>query len=327
MNSKRINQISMIKRLVMLAVMLAVFFLVGQLPVIAETINCIDDNYTECRGYRSIEYMVNDINALDRPYSYLIKDTKYLILELFGILAMLGAVGFAFLHGIGRFLVNRRNPITLIKKKSVFIYKLIIRLGHWSNALAVIALIVTGFIMHYIGPGHGLARIHNIAGGAFVVLWILFFLYEIATFDVKQYLVKGWELREGILKQALFYAIGIFKQEEHPYHMKAEARLNPLQKVAYFSVMFILAPLVGFTGMLLLDPNLMSPFVSYIGMENMKYVFIVHLAGAFGMVAYLLGHLYLGTTGDRIAQHYKVMITGQHDEYQRKSPETVQKQS
>jgi thiosulfate reductase cytochrome b subunit len=79
--------------------------------------------------------------------------------------------------------------------------------------------------------------------------------------------------------------------------------------------------------MLLLDPNLMSPFVSYIGMENMKYVFIVHLAGAFGMVAYLLGHLYLGTTGDRIAQHYKVMITGQHDEYQRKSPETVQKQS
>ena len=53
-------------------------------------------------------------------------------------------------------------------------------------------------------------------------------------------------------------------------------------------------------------------------MENMKVVFILHLCAAFAMAAYLFGHLYLATTGDKISQHYKVMITGNHDEYARK---------
>lgn len=292
----------------------------------AQSMGCYDDTYTECRGHKEVNYLVKDIHSLDRPYAYLIKDTKYWILEVIGGLLILGAIGFAVMHGFGRFLAHRRKPLVLEKTRSVFIYKLFIRVGHWFNAIAVIVLIITGFLMHYIGPSHFLGHVHNIAGVAFVGFWVVFFLYEITSFDYKQFLVDDWELREGILKQALFYIIGIFKQEEHPYHMQYGARLNPLQKVAYFTVMFFLVPLVAFTGMVLLVPDTMSFFVNFIGLENMKYIFIFHVGGAFAMVAYLLGHLYLGTTGDKILQHYKVIVTGYHDEYKHKSTDLVSKE-
>ncbi len=304
---------------------LALSCLVSVTPSFVQGQDCVDDRYTECRGQRKVEYLVKDIHDLDRPYAYLIKGTKYWILEAIGALLVFGTIGFAVMHGLGRFLAHKRKPIELEKQRSVFIYKLFIRIGHWFNAFAVMILIVSGFLMHYVGPSHLLARIHNTAGVAFVIFWLAFFVYEVTSFDYKQFLVDDWELREGIFRQTLFYIFGIFKQEEHPYHMQFAARLNPLQKVAYFSVMFFLVPLVGFTGMVLLVPNMMSFFVNFIGLENMKYVYIFHLGGAFAMVAYLLGHLYLGTTGDKILQHYKVMITGYHDEYRHKSMELIKK--
>ena len=280
---------------------------------------CPNDQYTECRGYKKVNYMVKDVNALDRPYAYVIKKTRFQLIEIIAILSLLGTVLMLGIHGIGRYIAHKRNPYQLEKTRSVFIYNLLIRLGHWFNAISTVVLLITGFWMHYIGPDHLIGSIHNVAGGAFVVFWISFFAYEIASFDYKQFLVDDWELREGILRQALFYVIGIFKQEEHPYHMRFAARLNPLQKVAYFTVMFFLVPLVGFTGIVLLLPDNMGFFVNYIGMENMKYIFIFHLCGAFAMLAYLIGHLYLGTTGDKISQHYKVIVTGYHDEYKQKS--------
>lgn len=300
------------------AFLICLLLLVFTFPLYAQEAGC-GDGATECLGVRPVEYLVNDIDALEKPYNYVIGETKYWLLEVIGALAIIGAIGFGLLHGFGRFVAKKKHPVTLEKDHSVYIYNIIIRWGHWFNAIAVITLLISGFWMHYVNVSHTVGYVHNMAGRAFIVFWLLFFIHELVTGDIKQYLVRGWELKGGIFRQAMFYAIGIFKQEEHPYHMAPEARLNPLQKVAYFGIMFGLAPLVGFTGLLLLEPAMMSPIVELFGMENMNIVFIIHLASAFGMAAYLFGHLYLATTGDKVTQHYKVMITGEHDEYERQT--------
>ena len=107
-----------------------------------------------------------------------------------------------------------------------------------------------------------------------------------------------------------------FKREEHPYHMTKENRLNPLQKPTYLSIMFGLMPLVVFSGFVLLRPDIMGFFINWIGgLENMKYVFVIHLISAFGTLAFLAGHLYLATTGDKVKQHFEVMVTGFHRIY------------
>jgi thiosulfate reductase cytochrome b subunit len=273
------------------------------------------DKYMESKGQRKVQYLVKDIHSIEKPYNYIIGQTKYFYLEILGIFTIVGAILFGVLHGLGRYIAYKNHPVKLEYVNDEFIYNIIIRLGHWVNALAVLVLIGTGFNMHYFGPSHQLGLIHNIFGLVFFICNSLFIIYELITFDFKQFVVEDWELKEGIIKQAMFYAIGIFKQEEHPYHMERKNRLNPLQKMAYFSVMFFLVPFVGITGIILLSPDLMGFLMNYLGMENMKYVFVLHLISAFAMVSYLFGHIYLATTGDTIKQHFEVMITGYHKVY------------
>ncbi|MCA0188695.1 MAG: cytochrome b/b6 domain-containing protein, partial [Proteobacteria bacterium] len=61
--------------------------------------------------------------------------------------------------------------------KRVFMLPLWIRLWHWSNALAIIMLAVTGISLHFSDPALPLvefslaARIHNVAGVILVGLY------------------------------------------------------------------------------------------------------------------------------------------------------------
>ncbi len=272
--------------------------------------------YREVRGNRSVAYLVRNINALERPYNYLIGSTTFPIVEILGVLAALGALGFGLLHGFGRFLAARKIPVFPDEVGRAYIYSRMIRWGHWLNALTVLGLLISGFIMHYVGPGHSSGYIHNQLGYFLVIQYIIFLIYEIATRDVKQFIPTLGEIKEGVLKQAMFYAVGIFKREEHPYHMRQEQRLNPLQKPAYLGIMFGLMPMVTLTGVVLLRPDIMGFLIGWIGgLENLKYVFIVHLICGFGMLTFLIGHLYLATTGDRVKQHFEVMISGYHRLY------------
>ena len=272
--------------------------------------------YTEIRGSKVDVYAVKDILALDRPYNYVIGSTTNPYIEIFGALAALGAVGFALMHGLGRFVANRKSPLKLEEVGQEFVYSLFTRVWHWFNAFTVLGLLITGFQMHYAGPEHIFGKIHNWLGYLLVVEHLCFLVYEIATRDIKQFIPAAWEFTEGLIKQGKFYAIGIFKREEHPYHMVREHRLNPLQKPAYLSIMFGLMPVIVITGLVLMRPDWMSFLISWIGgQENVKYIFYLHLISAFGVLAFLLGHLYLATTGDTIKQHYEVMLTGFHRVY------------
>jgi len=281
--------------------------------------------HIEHKGKRDVVYQVNNIDALEKPYNYVIGSSTPIILEIFGILAILGAIFFGIAHGYGRYLGHKRNPVILELEGREYIYNLAIRMGHWANAVTIMMLVITGFIMHYAGASHTLGYLHHIFGMILVLLYGAFVAHEVATLDLAQYLSQDWELREGILRQALFYIKGIFKREEHPYHMKRDNRLNPLQKVAYFGVMFGLMPLVVITGMILIKPAWLNFIVSYIGMENMKWIFMAHLVGAFGVVAFLIGHVYLGTTGDTLSQHFEVMVNGYHKVYSYRSPDEEKK--
>ncbi|MFH2132561.1 MAG: hypothetical protein ABIK68_19445, partial [bacterium] len=63
-------------------------------------------------------------------------------------------------------------------------------------------------------------------------------------------------------------------------------------------------------------PETMSFLITWIGgQEIINYVFYMHLISAFGILAFLLGHLYLATTGDTVKQHFEVMLTGFHRVY------------
>ena len=75
--------------------------------------------------------------------------------------------------------------------------------------------------------------------------------------------------------------------------------MNPLQKVAYISVMFIAMPAQIITGFLLMN-----------GSMSVHSALIIHLIiGAF-FVLFLFGHIYLATTGHTPLALFKEMIHG-----------------
>ena len=49
------------------------------------------------------------------------------------------------------------------------------------------------------------------------------------------------------MKRGQYYAFGVFR-EGIPFSATAEAKFNPLQKISYISIQFILTPIIGVTG-------------------------------------------------------------------------------
>jgi thiosulfate reductase cytochrome b subunit len=53
--------------------------------------------------------------------------------------------------------------------------------------------------------------------------------------------------------------------------------------------------------------------VEALDVEGLTAIAVLHTAGAFFLVAFLIGHLYLITTGHTLSSNLKAMITGWED--------------
>lgn len=69
----------------------------------------------------------------------------------------------------------------------IYLLPLWIRIWHWTNALLIITLIVTGVSLHFADAGRTLvefslaARIHDIAGISLVVVYTFFVIANIVS--------------------------------------------------------------------------------------------------------------------------------------------------
>ena len=263
-------------------------------------------------------YAVNDPSMLKKPYTYLISVTKSPIIEFVGIIGIVGAIGFVIAHGLGRYMATKKYPVKLEYEGKEKIYNLFYRLWHWLHAFLVVMLIITGFYMHWLAPSRSMARLHIYFGETLVLWYIVWIIYIFIAMDIKQFIPTANDIKEGMLKQALFYVKGIFRGEAHPYASTKDTRLNPLQKLAYAGLMFGLVLAIVITGIIMAKPILFLSFWKSIGIENFHIFLYFHLLIAYLVFAFIIGHIYLATTGDTVIQHFKTMLTGYHDHYKHK---------
>jgi thiosulfate reductase cytochrome b subunit len=50
--------------------------------------------------------------------------------------------------------------------------------------------------------------------------------------------------------------------------------------------------------------------IESLNIESLEIIAIVHTAGAFLLLAFIIAHLYLITTGEKVTYNIKAMITG-----------------
>lgn len=190
----------------------------------------------------------------------------------------------------------------------IFLYKRYERFWHWSQALLIMVMLVTGFEVH--GSYHLLGfrmavRTHTLAAWALLTLWAFTIFWQFTTGEWRQYLPT----LEKIGSMARYYAIGIFTGAEHPYHKTAAKKHNPLQRLTYMVLLAVVSPLIWGSGLL----YLFRAFWPKLGLNawlTLESVAWAHTAGAFLMLCFVIVHVYLTTTGHTVFAHIKTMITG-----------------
>lgn len=195
----------------------------------------------------------------------------------------------------------------------VYIYKSFERFWHWMQAFLIFFLAATGFEIHgsYVFFGYQNAvEYHNIAAYAFIILIVFAIFWHFSTGEWKQYLPTVRNLRA----QVNFYLLGIFKNAPHPTKKSVLSKLNPLQKLVYLGLKILVIPVIVLSGLLYMYYRYpQQAGIEGLRIESLAPIAIIHTAGAFLLIAFIITHLYLITTGHTVTSNLKAMITGYED--------------
>jgi thiosulfate reductase cytochrome b subunit len=201
--------------------------------------------------------------------------------------------------------------------KALYLYSGWVRAWHWSNALLFLVLMVSGASMHFSGSRWLLAfetarPVHNVSGILLTLGWIWFVVANIATDNGRHYRIRASGFLGRIVEQSRYYAVGIFRNDPHPFQPSESEKLNELQKITYLAAMYGLMPVLIASGWAFL-------LVAYLpgtllGIGSVWVVAMTHLTVAYLLVLFLLTHMYVITTGETVFTNLRAMITGWHGE-------------
>lgn len=190
------------------------------------------------------------------------------------------------------------------------VYKRFERFWHWSQALLIVLLLITGFEIHGSFAWLGFEKavnLHVVFAVALMALWVFAIFWHATTGEWRQYIPTTQKL----VAMVRYYALGIFRQEPNPYKKSLSAKHNPLQRLAYLAFKLAISPAIWLSGMLYLS----YPYWPMLGLESVSLgaVAFVHTAAAFAMLVFFVAHVYLAFTGKPFYAYVKAMITGYED--------------
>ncbi|MFA5010795.1 MAG: cytochrome b/b6 domain-containing protein [Ignavibacteria bacterium] len=194
--------------------------------------------------------------------------------------------------------------------KNVLIYKSFERFWHWMQALLIFFLAATGFEIHGTYSFFGFENAvtyHNVAAYSFIALIVFAIFWHFTTGEWRQYIPT----LTNIKAQLHYYLFGIFQNASHPTKKTVLSKLNPLQKLVYFGLKILVIPIVVISGLLYMFYRYsQNQTTASINIDSLGIIAVVHTAGAIMLIAFLVTHLYLITTGTTLTSNLKAMLTG-----------------
>lgn len=190
----------------------------------------------------------------------------------------------------------------------IYIYKRYERFWHWSQALLIIIMMITGFEVHgsYALIGFQKAvQLHTLAAWTLLALWAFTIFWQFTTGEWRQYLPS----LKNVAAMVNYYLIGIFRDAPHPFRKTVVQKHNPLQRLAYLALLAVISPLIWISGLFYLFYGNWAE----LGIDqylSLEWVAVAHTLGAFMITAFFFIHVYLTTTGHTVFAHIKAMITG-----------------
>jgi thiosulfate reductase cytochrome b subunit len=187
------------------------------------------------------------------------------------------------------------------------------RFWHWLQTTSIVILLFTGLVIHRpdifgVFSFRGVVMIHNVLAVILVVNALLSVFYHIATERVQEYIPRPYGFFDDALLQARYYISGIFKGEGHPFEKRPDNRMNPIQKATYFGILNVLLPLQILTGALMWGVQKWPEVANLFG--GLPFLAPFHSLIAWTFATFILGHVYLTTTGATPLEAMRAMVTG-----------------
>jgi len=214
-----------------------------------------------------------------------------------------------------------------MKKKQVYVYKAFERFWHWMQAVLIFFLAFSGFEIHGSYTFFGFrdaVTYHNIAAYMLIILIVFAIFWHFTTGEWRQYIPS----LKNISAQLNYYLFGIFKNAPHPTKKTVLTKLNPLQKLVYFGLKILVIPVIVTSGLLyMLYRYPQRHGMESLNIESLEAIAIIHTIAAFLLLSFIVAHLYLITTGQKVTTNLKAMLTGyeeleeHHDEVKETSSE------
>jgi thiosulfate reductase cytochrome b subunit len=222
---------------------------------------------------------------------------------------ILGVAG----HGTLRFFASRKRPQGSTHTERVYMYEAYRRFWHWLQTISIVILLFTGLIIHrpdIFGAFsfHGVVILHNVLAVILVVNALLSVFYHIATERIREYIPHPYGFFDDAILQAKYYLSGIFKKEPHPFEKRPDSRMNPIQKATYFGILNVLLPLQILTGALMWSVQQFPAAANWFG--GLPFIAPFHSLIAWTFATFIIGHVYMTTTGATPLEATRAMITG-----------------
>jgi len=194
--------------------------------------------------------------------------------------------------------------------KKVYVYKSFERFWHWLQAILIIFLAFTGFEIHggyhFFGFEEAVTY-HNIAAYLFIILVVFAIFWHFTTGEWKQYIPTY----KNISTQIQYYVWGMFKNAPHPTKKTVLRKLNPMQKLTYFGLKILVIPISLTSGLLyMLYRYPQRHEIQYLNIGSLEVIAVIHTIAAFFLISFVIVHLYLITTGEKLTSNLKAMLTG-----------------
>lgn len=231
----------------------------------------------------------------------------------FGALAFVGTLLGVMGHGGMRYLAFRKRPQGHGATRRVHMYDAYRRFWHWLQAITIVILLVTGLIIHRpdlfgMFSFSGMVSLHNILAVILLINAALSLFYHLATERMREYIPRPYGFFDDAIRQTKYYVSGIFKGEPHPFEKRPDDRMNPIQKLTYFGILNVLLPLQIATGALMWGVQYWPEFAGAFG--GLPLLAPFHSLLAWMFACFIVGHVYLTTTGATPLEAIRGMVTG-----------------
>ncbi|MBK6647012.1 MAG: cytochrome b/b6 domain-containing protein [Anaerolineales bacterium] len=251
------------------------------------------------------------VNENDRTYIF--GHNRIAWIDWFGALLFLGTIAGVAGHGTFRFVAARRskrpNPVT----KTVYMYEAYERFWHWLQTAAIVILLLTGLVIHrpdMFGAFsfRNIVTVHNVLAVLLALNALISIVWHLVSGEIQQYIPHPYGFIDQMIAQAKYYVQGIFKHEPHPFHKSKQRKFNPLQMVTYVGLLGVLLPLQGLTGMMMWLVQKVPAIQTWFG--GLTFLAPAHTLMAWLFASFIVGHVYLTTTGATPLEAMKAMVTG-----------------